>query len=404
MIFSGLWFLIIILYSLRAFQLYDSDDFTFTIYAIGIIPCFIGFIIKPPKLKQNNRYHCVDHNLKKKYAILKVLCIISITVLMERAIKAIPLWLVGGSSLVRIQLYGGDALNGSAFSNTLYTYLALPMQNVVIIYVVISAFQKNSSKSMIFFSFVITILAYVCTASKFLLAQLFFLFSGYIILIARIKFSTFLFTYRKYATLVILGIMAIGLTFYSGRTGVVKGLYTYACGCIPCSNEALKTIEANEKLNGFITFNGVIRVLTIIPKQFNLTQDTQNKLEEAFKFRQEFEEAVMIGNGIEYNAYISMFSDFYMDFEMLGVILFSFLFGFGSTQVFNLAMKRPSYRSYGFLLFDVLLIWSSIIRFDLMMAYNIMGLVYIKLLFPINNIETRSSMNVPELILTKNHI
>lgn len=381
MIFSGLWFIITFLYSLRAYGVFNSSELTFSMYFYGIGSYFVGYILVKSNYKINRFYRHQDSNYKIRHRIFICLLYICIILMTLRAIKAIPLWVSGGASLLKATLYRGSELQGGIIETILYTYLALPMQIASSIYMIIMLFQKKRDGAIILLSLILTILFYVSTANKFIISQFIFLSIGYLLCMTRFSFIEILKKYKK----VVFGIICIALIIIiiiSIHSDFFQDSYTYLCGCIPMSDNALNTITSYPHLNGLITFNGFIRLLNSLFIFTGYGGIIGTLINSAFEFRQLFEETSLIGPGIQYNAYISMFSDFYMDGGMTGVITLSFAFGYISAIVKNKAFKKPSFLSVGILLFIILLIWASMIRIDIMMIYNVIALIIIIVLFP----------------------
>lgn len=385
-IFCSLWFSITVLYSLREFGIYNSSSLTLSIYVCGIGAFCIGYMFFQKNHSLNRRYSNTDSSLSTKRRILIVLLCVSIFFMTYRALRAIPFWIFGGGGAVKTELFRGDELKGGAIENILYVYIMSPIQIASMIYVIISIFQNNKDKVVTSLCVVLTILFYIATASKLVVSQFLLMFLSYIICIPSNSIFKLLKKYKSYFLIaVLIGSVVVFLLSLKGE--LYRSVYFYLCGCIPMSDIALQTISSYPHFYGLITFNGIIRFFFAIPNFVGLGESVSALIDYAFLFRQMFEQTTLVAPGEEYNSFISMFFDFYIDGGLWGVLLLSSFFGAISAKVKNLAFSKPSYFSIGLLLYVVYILWTSMARIDIMMIYNVMALVMICGLFPKNSIN-----------------
>lgn len=399
MVFCGLWFSIIILYSLRLYGIYNSNSLTLFIYVCGIGAFCMGYMFFQNNRSFNMKYYHKDLFVGTKHRFFMFLLYVSIFFMVYRALRAIPLWVYGGAGAVKTELFRGDDLKGGGIENILYVYIMSPIQIASLIYVVISIFQKKIDKRITFLCILLSILFYIATASKLVVSQFALMFFSYIVCIPSNSIYQLLKKYKSYLIIAVVIISAV-VFLLSLKGDLFRSIYFYLCGCIPMSDMALSTITSYPHFYGLITFNGIIRLIFAVPNFIGLGGSAATLIDYAFLFRQTFEKTTIVAPGQEFNSFISMFVDFYIDGGIWGVILLSFFFGGVSAKIKNMAFSKPSFFSIGLLLYVVYIIWTSMARIDIMMIYNVMALVMICLFFPKNSIipfDNKAKENICKL-------
>ena len=379
-LFILLWFSIFLLYSFRLYNLYDCSETTFLIYLLGILSFFLGY-------KQSGKYRVKTKNngVKKENKIKKYififLSIISFVILLKKSILAIPFWLVGGSGL-KEAIINENVLALSPIEEIIYSYIARPMQIVLVIYATIELSIGIKNKFIIPLAIALTLAGYLSSGSKF---------SVFEIPIVILSFQYFFgqnnllkyFKKHKILMLLVLGICVFIFHMLGQKDGsAFKSLYMYLCGCMPCSDNALDVICKTDPYYGLVSFNGIFRVLNLIPSLLGIGTEFKMTIDNTFLEFMEFEKTVYIGPDVPYNAFISMFSYFYADGRYFGVLLLSFIFGFFCCRIFNSAKTNPSKFSYALVLLCFIMIYLSMVRFQLFLVHYVMSFVYIYVFFP----------------------
>jgi len=355
-------------------------------YFYGIGSYFIGYMITQKKRKLNLNYRFKDKNKFRRNLFVTFL-LISLIFLFLRSFRAIPLWLSGGVAAVKLSLFGGgDELNGSSLEDIAYAYFAMPMQITAAIYMVICLFLKKNDKLIISLSLFLMLLMYVASATKFILSQFIFLSVGYLLCVGGLSFKNIIQKYKKIIFVCsLIGVFLVVLL--SMKDDFLVSVYTYICGCIPMADITLIAIKNSPKYMGLVTFNGLLRVFFQITALLGIGGVVLVLLNTVFVFTQQTQATTLIGPGVEYNAYVSMFTNFYMDGGLPAVIILSTLFGVLSAMSMNHVYNKPSFLSVGLLLYVILMIFGSMIRIDFMMVYNTMALIFVYLLFPRDSIS-----------------
>lgn len=301
--------------------------------------------------------------------------------MLYRFIRAIPFWLAGGSSAVKVAMYGSHELNGTVFESILFTYFASPIQIASLIYVIISIFQKKKDTTIILLSIVLTILTYLASAGKDTIIMVAVLFFGYLLCNHKILIGLFLRTHKKVFSAIII-VLSVVCLLMSISGNFLQTCYFYLCGCIPMSDYALMTLIPDmPKFYGLMTFNGVFRILFQGLSVVGLGSGGMTILNSIFEYYELFQNPIMIAPTQLFNAYTSMFTIFYMDGGNTGVIILSLIFGILSALSQYNALTKPSYHSLGILLYVLMMIWGSMTRINIMFVYYALALLYIYIFF-----------------------
>lgn len=388
-IFCTLWLIILFLYFLR-FGLYDCSENTYLVYLIGIISFFIGSVLVKPvnrsKIKVIKRR---DIFYKAKYFILLFFSVISFIILVKKSILALPLWLMGEGEGGEIKsAIVQNELSTGTLDDMIYGFIGRPMQIIMVIYAVIIVFEKKKDYLVIMCAILLTIAGYVCSASKFSVAQILTVVLAYAFLYGRMSFKQ---TLKRYKTLWIsfLGIFVFIAFMMSLRDeGMWEGFYIYMCGCVPMSDQALQTIDNSSPAYGMVSFNGIVRVVNIIPSYvLGWGNEFKKVIDYYFDYMFQFEDATYIGKNTRYNAFVSIFSYFYADGKYIGVALLSALFGWCCSKSYFYSLRRPSISSYSLVLLLIIFISQSMVRIKTFYAPDTMALLIILFLFPRNSLD-----------------
>lgn len=377
-IFCGLWFLICFLYSFKFYDIYDVKTETLLMYTLGILFYFAGYVT----YKGCRKKRCLqDSKYKRRVKILKLLAILSIFVLVQKAILAIPIWLSGGVGDLKSDIVENNVLGLDPISEIIYTFVARPLIMVFVIYSVILILQRHKEKSVFFLTFLMILLGYVCTGSKFMIVEVILMSLTYIFIFNYNSIFTIVRRNRKLFVIILLIICVLYILLSAKGEGLNQSLYSYVCGCIPCSDNALDSIKREPPFWGVATFNGFLRIFSL-PLSLIGFPELKSILDLVFSYMLNFEETMMISPTIKYNAFISLFSYFYADGGLLGVVFISFIYGNLSNRICSKAISSPTYMNVSLLLFTSFLIYTSMVRANTFMVYYVLPYFYIYFLIP----------------------
>lgn len=396
-IFCVMWTVIFVLYSLRLYDLYNCKDRTFLMYIIGYVSFFLGYILIRPTKKASISPISNHKGIISRYRniVIVVLSIVSIVVLTRKSLLALPLWMAGGAGEVKRGIILDDALNVGGIQEIIYTFIARPMQIIMVIYAVIVILANLKQKYIVLLAVFLTISGYICSGSKSAITEIVTMIFAYVFLFTKMSFKEVVNKYKTLLTICFSAVIFIGILLSLKEDGLFSSIYTYICGCMPCSDEALTKIYDNNNYYGLASLNGILRAINLIPSYLGIGPDFKFVIDLVWTEMMNFEDTMYISDELKYNAFVSMFIYFFADGGYWGVLFISIGFGVCCSYFFKKAIKRPSIYSCSVVLFLVVIISLSMIRFQLFYAPYAMALIYIFILFP------RTPLN---LMRTKNNI
>lgn len=391
-IFCVMWTVIFVLYSLRLFDLYDCKDRTFLMYIIGVASFFFGYILIKPSKRITVEQLQTSHKVLSKWRnlVIVVVSIVSVVVLARKSMLAIPLWMAGGAGEVKRGILMYDALNVGGIQEIIYTFIARPIQIIMVIYAVIVILANLRQKYIVWLAVLLTIAGFICSGSKSAIAEIATMVFAYVFLFSKMTFRSFFYKYKKLSLAAVLAIVFIAFLLSLKEDGLFLELYTYICGCMPCSDEALTKLYEENHYYGLSSFNGILRAINLIPRYLGIGPDFKLIIDIVWIEMMNFEDTMYIADNITYNAFVSMFIYFFSDGGYWGVSILSFLFGISCSYALRIALLKPSVYSCSLVLFLVVIISISMIRFQFFYAPYAMALIYLILLFPrtpLNNIS-----------------
>lgn len=203
--------------------------------------------------------------------------------------------------------------------------------------------------------------------------------------------------YKKYKRFVIV-FSAIGIVLFSiitinrGIESFGKAIYYYFCGNMPFCNAKIEKILPN-RINtwGLTSYNGVLRPFLQMLEGIGISPELVSVAETYINV----EQAEVISNtGSIYNAFVGPFYFFYCDLGVLGIILYSFVFGVICEQCYMKMKKVGS--DYYIIFYLILLVRGIFLSFYNFIGTNIAYGVAIVLLLLLKN-----NINKTECLLTR---
>lgn len=350
-------------------------------YFVGILSVFVGYIItnsiyRPKeKLKEKREKHEVI-----KRSILVLLSFISLYIFIWKSILAIPSWLSGGQGELKSDIIMEGTLLLGGFWDVLFTYVAKPIHITLVIYCVVLIFQKKKDPLIFTLTLLVLFFGFLSSASRFSLLEIVEAFFAFWFLFSGLSFKTLLNRFKGMS--LFLGATVLIIFFFMLENGSLgSGFYVYLCGCIPCSDINLDRLDMGY-LYGLVTLNGVIRVVLQIPKMLGLVGGVWPVLDTIFEYMIRFEETTYIADDVRYNAFVSMFTYFYADGGLTGVIIFSLLTGALFSFINKRATTNPTYQSCGLAMYVVILISVTMVRAQTFLVPPVMTMVWIYFLLP----------------------
>ena len=379
-IFISLWTAIIVLYSFRFYNLFSAGEDTLRMYFIGIVSFTVGYLIFPSRRFYDNTKP--DRFLQMKLLAIYCLAIISLIVYVLKVRLAIPYWVSGGAGEIKSSVIMDNVLDIGPIGDILYTYVARPTQILIVIFSTICIFQKKKMRFLYILTGLMLILGYLCSASKFLIIEIVCMSFVYLYLYNNKKLSDIIKNNKRIFVPLFFVIFFVTFLMSSKGDGLGPTLYSYFCGCLPASDQALERMNGDPNFWGLASLHGFIRICVLPFEMSGLISGVRTALDFVFNYMLQFEETILISPSIKYNAFISMFSYFYIDGGLIGVAFLSCVFGFVSSYINQKANDAPTYKNLCSQLFFANVILLSMVRFQFHMSYYAMSLVYLYLLIP----------------------
>lgn len=387
-IFSGLFLIIITLYSYHFYGLHYASDQALKCIFMGSISFSIGgllriFLFNKKKRNKNFILEKMDATNYNLVLMMNIIVLIIVIFMLPWVIKMLRsgysfsyihiVWDTEESSLAMLP---GYAL--FVFQYIVRPWIvALPTVFSVILY----ADDKSRKRFIVLVLSAVDILLYsVISGGRgglvFLLLQVF--------LAALLLGKTIKLTWKYRIGIIIIIIMAtvLFLKIESARGGdAIRTFYVYVCGCVPFLSKKLDYVKYafnNRLFYGTMTTYGFVRIVKPIFIRMGLFTTFFNEHILAF----DTQGREVIGKNLSYNAFVTPFYYFYNDFGYLGVCLFSFIYGYISVKIRDILYKTRSLRSFAMYLFVLFGLVTSMIRFQFVFYINVIALIYIMLVFP----------------------
>jgi oligosaccharide repeat unit polymerase len=352
-------------------------------YLVGFVSFFLGYIIiKPNRVSVQQSVSPIKSKYQFRIKLIIFLSIISIYVLIKKSILAIPYWLSGGVGELKSSIVLDAALNTNPFLELLYSLVCRPLQIIMVIYAIIVVLGNLGKKNIVYLALILTFAGYLCSGSKFAVIEIVFMSFAYILIFTKLNFRAVVKQYSALIAGIFIILAFISILLAMKGEGFGSSAYSYLCGCMPCSDNALKNILLDENFYGLYSLHGILRALNFIPHYLGIGPDLKVVLDFVWSEIMLFEGTMYIADDIPYNAFVSMFTFFYADGGYFGVFILSMIFGLSSSYALRLAYRRPTVRSCALVLFIVLLVFQSMVRFQLTIVTSAMALIYILLLLP----------------------
>lgn len=377
--FASIWFIVCFLYSLRLFDIFDISLKTEILLSAGILSFVAGYYVNRYFGKDNNMQNFEYNDSWQRLRLIVVAFFIcSLFYYLPIAYRVVS----GGlsHSVVKALSVTGDIDSGGV----LMQYCLRPFEFIMIpifAYCLITRFTKE--KVIVFVSIVFPILKFLCTGSKSVFFYYFLcLLTAFVAFYTRNRNSILYFNIDKYLNskfvkeiaFIMFFIIVLFFVFYMDLFGNgLQSLYFYSCGCVPMFDKIITTdfYLSSSHTFGFLTFNSAIRLVVKIFSLF-ITNGVINLFETANSYYERFEYTTYVAPNIKYNAYITMFGDFYMDFGIFGIMGLSFLFGIFTSFCYK--NMPPQKNIHCFVVYCILIhyIAFSVVRFQ--MSNTVLGL------------------------------
>jgi oligosaccharide repeat unit polymerase len=383
--------LVFVFYESGYLGLYDVRVSTYLMYFLGLFSFYISYVVGHNSNIKRKKKTTRTNILRFRYLLI-ILSLLSVFVLIKRCIIAIPFWISGGTKDLKYAIIQESALSIGYLWDGIYQYVARPMQVVLLVYIIMLFGTKRKDIILIILGLLVNALYFIASGAKFsILAFVILIFAYFLFYNSRGVVKQIAKHKGMSGMTMIVVIVIYNLMQVSSGGHVFDSIYTYICGCVPCSDIALVSIDSSPLTYGAVSFNGFLTFLKIPCDILGVFPEVHELADDCFKKMMSFENTVYISNTKEYNAFISMFSYFYADGGYLGVIFLSSLFGYLCQKINYNAFHNPTSRDVAFLFFITAIIVDTLVRFPLFFVTYFMTIVYIIIFFPKNNIQMNNN-------------
>lgn len=275
----------------------------------------------------------------------------------------------GGMEYSRIRdvLFGYDDIGtsffASSFMSTFYSWIVAPGMSVLLIVLLLNLFNKQLPQIFNIFT-LLDLTMYIFSSS------------GRMLLFHAVVFLYFIYKYynfeipRRYKRKLVYGII-IGIlflliiTFYRTKDdAAVPSLYSYFSIDYPLFSYWINYVDTQGKFYyGNAFFRGILEGMNFVLGKFGLSTPYFWEMQEVFNLVQNKWIQVFPNNW--YNAYVSCFFYFYLDFGAIGVFIGSYFFGKISSALYNVLRRKNTLRSLVVYMVMIQFIVDSFIRWRL---------------------------------------
>lgn len=377
------------------FGLYDQDiagDRTYLVCLIGMIGFFVGSLVNKKITFRKKKIKSTTNDLRQvaivaNNKVITVILVILIVILLQRDIRVMSL-LASGVKMNQIRVDFNNIVLNSAFERAFNTYIIMPMIYLLPAVVIpeFIAFRKRIINLIL--TIIVLIEFTICDGGRvpFFYCAIFVLCSLYIF---HIDFKNVITVFRSkskktkrlisVAAVVVVAIALYMIVYLSGSRdisySVGNSIYTYFTGCFPFLEYHLNIIDQNNVCTfGSAFFHGILTIvfyllntlkLCAYPNFYNYVHEWGN-----------VQEFINIGSA-NFNAYVTPFYYFYMDFSYLGVLLGGAIYGVIAIQIYH-RMKSQSTYNFKYIAAYMLVVQSiatSMIRWQFYNANFVMAFV-----------------------------
>lgn len=381
------------------FGLYNqniADDRTYGVCLLGMLGFFLGslirkrIVIKPTKRPNEHTVIRIANG-----RVITLVLVVLIVILLRRDIRVLGI-LASGIRMNQIRVDFNNIVLNSAFERVFNTFIVMPLIYLLPAIVIpeFIAFRKKIRNLIL--TIIVLIEFTICDGGRvpFFYCAVFVLCSLYIF---RVDFRSVVTAFRSQskktkrlttvtAALVVFVAAYMFLRLSTSREihySVGNSIYSYFTGCFPFLEHNLGIIDSNQVFTyGSAFFHGVLTVVFYVlntvkilsyPAFYNYVHEWGN-----------VQEFINIGSA-NFNAFVTPFYYFYMDFRYIGVLLGGFVYGVICMQVYQ-RMKSQTQYNFKYIAAYMLIVQSivtSMVRWQFYNANFVMAFVLL-ILFPVS--------------------
>lgn len=391
-IFFGVWFVIVLFNIIKLYDMIGYSKKSIILIFCGLLFFFLGFIFSNKK-KNNNKNYMIDKYNNKFIRFLLIVGVLMTTALTIKVIRYLDYGV--NYSNIRSMYYGfynSQTLinNGKLFA--LFDIFSNSILLVSIPIVILSIFDKKTDKISVVL-LVIMLLEFVfATAGRVYLLHV--ILEVIIVFLAR--YNSIAKSTRKKIVYCIIGVCAAVVLVTIFRNGIktdeVSNTYAYFTIPMPLFSYYVDYVDKNGIiLYGYSTFYGIyllVQKALVVILGFKLPN--ADYLSQILNIPGKNWLKVFTETKTTYNAFSTMFFYFYLDFKIYGIILFSFIYGFVVTKIYNKIFNNS--RSFIIYLLLSIGLFLSFVKFQFSSYYIYIALLILPFLVK-KNVKDNSNQN-----------
>lgn len=331
-----IWIVIFVLCGVNEYN-YNISDKVYLVVMLGLVASFVGFVVSKNSYKQKKRTQ-FDFEVTisgRLFYVVFFTQIIGLIVLLSFAFVVKDL-VASGVDYYQIRYQYLDRVLENRLTGLMYSYVIRPGLVFLMPLTTYNFFINTKNKLYIamFVTEILSVLLVVYNLGERYIFMDFVicLITVFLIVKNKVKLKNKISKklLKRTKRLVLTGLVAFLIVFIvisNGRgSDINETLYTYLSGCMPHMSQKIESFDSAKSYTyGMTSFQGVFRPIYKVIEVIN-GQDISSGLFYVAELHKEMIETPgIIGDGILFNGFISMFFYFYIDMGMIGVVIISFV-------------------------------------------------------------------------------
>lgn len=370
-----IWLLMLFSSILGLFNLVDTSNETYSLIFISLMSSVIGYFfaktIKLPLRKTSSRKSKIFN-----YNLLYAIELIIIVIFIFRFITVVNM-LIDGASLSFIRSNYSELFLSNRLVALLDEYLIGPFIYLLPTISIINFFSDKRKNLLLYGTLILIILYSLTNGGRFIL---YYFIVQFIVMYLHTRKRTNRVKVKSF-NIFILGAIIVFFVFLSQLRGIdslFKSLYFYLSGSLPNLDYRLSVLDnLNYKSYGFAFFSGFFRIIFIFLGYLGFN----------FHFYDNFiltinvEDFILIAPSVHYNAFVTPLFYFYSDGGIIGVIIFSIIYGFVISTIFKMFKQRNNIFINIVYLLLIINIFTTMVRWQFIIPSYAYSYVFAFLLF-----------------------
>ncbi|MEK4385215.1 O-antigen polymerase [Solibacillus sp. FSL W7-1464] len=366
-LFSVLWAFILFLAQFELYGLTGISSYAFLIVFIGIISFFVGYY-SFRLIGKNSKGMIVKFELievtRELNIIFNILLIISFIVLLITSSTSLTL-LLQGYTLHDIRYVVGMDRFSSGVINILYSYVAKPFTILLIPISAYYFFKEQRNTKYLLLAFILITMNVITDGGRFIVLYIIINYTIAFFMLKKPK--EYKFKIKRNISFYLLVLFSFSFIIYitvAREVSISETAYVYLVGALPHLSYRLEVFgDLNYSYTyGFSSLLGIIRPFFVVLQSIGFSFPELANYAEGLTMA--IEDAVLIGDGVRFNAFTTLFYNFYMDLGILGVVMGSFLYGLFSSFSYYKILNKMNLVNFSIYLLIMQSLLTSMVRFQ----------------------------------------